>query len=197
MIEDIFPTRISRWDLSAHPQMALARQIAENIAKEPHGLIDGAVSSYATGLAASFLRKSLLQGLAQEIHRCLNLHASQVGLPTINIGHSWVNIMGPGQRVERHRHELSILSGAFYLSAPAGSSGLTFHNPTAGLRMLELIDRAGPDTTTNLHFAQCRQGELIIFPSWLEHSTDVNQADGRIVVSFNTQYKDYTFTATS
>jgi uncharacterized protein (TIGR02466 family) len=197
MIEDIFPTRISRWDLSDHPQLTLARQIAENIAKEPHGLIDGARSSYATGLTASFLRKPLIQSLTQEIHRCINLHAEQVGLPTINIGHSWVNIMGQGQRVERHRHELSVLSGAFYLSAPPGSCGLKFHSPTAGLRMLELVNNAGPETTTNFHFTECREGELIIFPSWLEHSTDLNQADGRIVVSFNTQYKDYTFTATS
>jgi uncharacterized protein (TIGR02466 family) len=197
MIEDIFPTRISRWDLSGHSQLALARQVAQNIAKEPHGLIDGGASSYATGLAASFLRKPMLQNLTQEIYRCLNLHAESVGLPTINIGHSWVNIMQPGQRVDRHNHALSVLSGAFYLSAPKGSCGLRFHSPVAGMRMLEFIKNDGANTTTNIHYTECQEGELIIFPSWLEHSTDINQAEDRIVVSFNTQYLNYTFTQTS
>ena len=35
----------------------------------------------------------------------------------------------------------------------------------------------------------CTQGQLILFPSWLEHYTNDNETDNRITVSFNTFYQ--------
>jgi ectoine hydroxylase-related dioxygenase (phytanoyl-CoA dioxygenase family) len=34
----------------------------------------------------------------------------------------------------------------------------------------------------------CETGKLLLFPSWLEHSTDQNKTENRITLSFNTTY---------
>jgi hypothetical protein len=49
----------------------------------------------------------------------------------------------------------------------------------------------GPTTFYNENYRgfAASTGQLVIFPSWLQHDTLDNQSDLRITLSFNTTYK--------
>jgi uncharacterized protein (TIGR02466 family) len=184
----IFPTRIDIHDLSQEPDWenlkALIRQTEAQI--RPHGLVSDAGSSYGTPLTP-ILSHFSVRRLRAKIESLVKETALDMQMPPVQITNSWFNIMGKGQRVKPHRHEVSVISGALYVEAPEGSVGLSFHSPTASCRMAEML-LGSNDLNENFHTVECKEGQLVLFPSWLEHSTEDNQSDRRVVVSFNTEY---------
>lgn len=82
----------------------------------------------------------------------------------------WLNAMQPGQRTSRHCHEEhdELLSGVYYVSAPANSGDILFHDPPFETRV------------------QPHPGLLLLFAPALEHSVEVNRSDAqRLSIAFN------------
>jgi len=182
----LFPTVIYQHDFSQDPEFKLLSDIIERAPTKPHGLVGWAESSYAAG-DGKFLNNPLLRGIKSRIQDCVNQYTQDLGLEPIGITNSWFNKMGKGARVERHRHECSVVSGALYVHADEGSVPLRLFNHLNGLRMLEHIERN--DFLNEMwHEVPCITGSLVIFPSWLEHDTLTNDTDSRITVSFNSTY---------
>jgi len=180
----LFPTVIYQHDFSQDPEFQLLTDIVNNHATKPHGLVSWAESSYAEG---KLLNKTLLRGIKSRIQACVDEYTRDLGLEPVGITNSWFNKIGQGHRVERHKHECSVVSGALYIHADKGSVPLRLHNPVNQLRMFEHIE------TNNFlnqayHEVPCITGQLVLFPSWLEHDTLNNTTDSRITVSFNTTY---------
>ena len=98
-----------------------------------------------------------------------------------------VNILQKGQSVNLHRHEVSVVSAAYYIKADKDSAGLNFKSPLDPYRMHEFFVKNTEYNIKNVEVA-CEQGSLYLFPSWLEHYTNPNQTDDRITISFNTMY---------
>jgi uncharacterized protein (TIGR02466 family) len=71
----------------------------------------------------------------------------------------WATVHTQGSAHRTHFHENSGLSGVYYVQVPCGSGGIAFYDPRGG---------RPPFTSTHKH--DPKEGELLVFPSWLQHS---------------------------
>ena len=81
--------------------------------------------------------------------------------------------------------EGSVVSGAYYPSAPKEAAHLVFHSPISMYRMNDVFE-AENDRNTYFNFFPVQESILYIFPSWLQHETEINTVEDRYVLSFNT-----------
>ena len=89
-----------------------------------------------------------------------------------------------------HTHPESILSGVFWLSTPAGSGDLVLMNPTNidwWTEKLFAVEKIKSNSYSGTYYrVSAKEGELIIFPSYLPHMVEPNTSDvKRISISFN------------
>ena len=184
----LFPTVIFQHDFSQDPEFQLLNDICKRQKTAPHTLVSGAESSYINENGhGRLLDNVLLKGIRGRIQDAVNQYTQELGLEPAVITNSWFNKLSQGHRVERHRHECSVVSGALYLHADAGSVPLRLHNPINHLRMFEHIAQTNRENEQWFEFP-CVTGMLVIFPSWLEHDTLPNETDSRITLSFNSSY---------
>jgi len=103
----------------------------------------------------------------------------------LSITQSWLNKSYKGGGHLVHHHYNSLVSGVFYLKAVKGHPHITFHkNPVDALQ--PHIDNTNIFTSSVYH-QQVRTGDLLLFPSTLQHHVVMNTIDTpRISLSFNT-----------
>tara|TARA_B100000085_G_C18529343_1_gene507342 strand:- start:74 stop:694 length:621 start_codon:yes stop_codon:yes gene_type:complete len=128
------------------------------------------------------------KGLKNMIKERVDEYCIESGLAPVEIGKSWINSQSENGYVASHRHELSIVSGAFYPIVEPGSAPLVFDSPIKGPRMSEIHNVATHFTSDTMEFDP-RDGMLILFPSWLYHYSLPNKTAKRITISFNTFHK--------
>jgi uncharacterized protein (TIGR02466 family) len=99
----------------------------------------------------------------------------------------WVNLLKPGGHHSAHIHPHSILSGTFYVEAPAGSGSIRFEDPR--LSMMMAAPSRGEDAPEQLRqfvTVEPKPGLLLMWESWLRHEVIPAQAKGdRLSISFN------------
>lgn len=88
---------------------------------------------------------------------------------------AWGNIHDQGGFNQPHIHREAILSGSFYLSTPKGSGAIVFHDPRPGTLYSRPWGK-GVNSWGKSGIA-VRAGTLLVFPHWLEHSVEPNQAN--------------------
>lgn len=104
---------------------------------------------------------------------------------------SWVTIYPPGTYVPEHIHSNSMLSGVFYAQVPENAGNLVFKDPSAVAKTMFIRHYNDFPTVSTVYTHSVEAGQMIIFPSWLPHMTEVNRSQGdRIMVSFNIAIKD-------
>ena len=101
----------------------------------------------------------------------------------------WVNVMPAGAAHSLHLHPLSVVSGTFYLAVPKGSSPIKFEDPRLD-RFMAQPPRSpnAPQAMQPFVTLQPREGDLILFESWLRHEVPPLKSGvrgERISVSFN------------
>jgi uncharacterized protein (TIGR02466 family) len=185
-VAHLFPTMVSTFDFSKDPELPVLLDLIKNYPTQEHLLLTGGVSSYYT--ETRILNDPKIAGIASRIQQSVDQYIDYIGVAPVDISVSWFNVLGKNQRVKHHRHEISVVSGAFYVEADEGSVGLTFNSPLAPLRMYEFVQNVH-DLNNNFVTMPCQSGMLVLFPSWLEHFTNANETDNRITVSFNTKYR--------
>ena len=154
---------IEEYDLSFLNITKIKSKLLE-IETASHGLITKGFSTYNHGMPT--LMYPELTGLRNIIKQYVRLYCIKYNIPPLKFINSWFNISQAGNKLKAHKHEESIVSGAFYIS---GSTPLIF-----------------PDTSI-----QPYSGLLIIFSSDLVHYTE-EETEERIIISFNTNYEEST-----
>ena len=129
-----------------------------------HGLVTKGVSTYNHGMPT--LMYPELTGLRNILKQYVRLYCIKYDISPLKFINSWFNISQPGNKLKAHKHEESIISGAFYIS---GKTPLNF-----------------PDKSIKPY-----SGLLVIFSSDLIHYTE-EETEERIVISFNTDYEEST-----
>ncbi len=150
---------IEEYDLSFLNPEPIKNKILQ-IQSSSHGLVTKGVSTYNRGMPV--LMYPELTGLKNTIKQYVRLYCNKYEIPPLKFINSWFNISQPGNKLKAHKHEESIVSGAFYIS---GKTPLIF-----------------PDTSINPY-----PGLLVIFSSDLVHYTE-EETEERIIISFNTDY---------
>lgn len=105
----------------------------------------------------------------------------------VYITSSWVNITKKGMRHHRHLHPNSFISGVFYPQAVKNDS-INLYNPLSNFYTLDFHNTGiSPKYFYSKRIEAISTGDLILFPSWLEHDVSVNKTeDDRISLAFNT-----------
>ena len=105
---------------------------------------------------------------------------------TAKVNNMWAIINTGGSANLRHQHGNSTISGAYYVRAPINSGDIVFYDP----RPAPVYSHPNV-TNPNILNAQVngvspKEGALVLFPSYLDHSVNENKSDEeRIVISFN------------
>lgn len=125
--------------------------------------------------------------LDQHVLAYANMLQMDLAGKTLKIQDSWINVLEPKGGHANHFHALSVISGTYYVSAPEGSSPITFEDPRSGLMMHSppRIAAAALERQAQVR-VQPLPGTLILWESWLRHEVPVNLAsEPRISISFN------------
>ena len=102
-----------------------------------------------------------------------------------------VNAPGRGHAV--HAHPNSFLSGVYYVETRPGADTITFHDPRSQAAVIRPPVTQLVAVNADQAVVTVRNGTLLLFPSWLQHSVDPNTSKGnRISVSFNLMFPAYT-----
>ena len=186
-IHSIFPTIVAEFDLSSNPIVGNVRELidaTESVRAIEHGLVENGFSSY--GWSKNILNEQEFTPLKEVFLDCIKQYSEAVSLDDLVISNSWYNKFLQGGKIAAHRHEGSVCSAAFYPYVDKGSANIRFHSPLEPYRMNEIF---GDENYYNTYFWEfpAKKDTLYIFPSWLEHETNVNHSNERYVISFNTE----------
>ncbi len=180
----VFPTLVQVYNLQDNPSnIEIINYIDEQELTEwPKDIGDGASTSQnEMNILDNF-------DIKKDIENCVNEYCIDVGLERLEIGKSWINVQRQKGYIASHRHELSIISGAYYPFVEPNSSPLVFGSPILGPKMSEIHNQA-TEYTANEMEVDVRTGFLVLFPSWLYHYTIPNPSLKRVTLSFNTYHK--------
>jgi uncharacterized protein (TIGR02466 family) len=105
--------------------------------------------------------------------------------PEFVIRAMWGNVNPRGGYNLTHVHPTGWMSGVYYVELPQGCSGITFEDP----RPASLMDfQQSCLVDKQYHNHQPKNGELVLFPSWLPHFVNPNLTnENRISISFNVE----------
>ena len=86
----------------------------------------------------------------------------------------------------RHIHSNNYISAAYYVKAPENCGNIVFHDPRSEPVYFHPKVENPNNLNTNIVSIKPEEGLLVLFPSYLHHSVDVNRSnEDRIVISFN------------
>jgi uncharacterized protein (TIGR02466 family) len=102
----------------------------------------------------------------------------------------WLNKNGPGDFNKAHVHPNSLLSGAYYAKVPEGSGNIEFYDPVRERVMCTFPVKERTRINSQAMEYQGKEGLLLIFPGWLQHSVQPNRSeDFRVSISFNMGFR--------
>jgi len=110
---------------------------------------------------------------------------------TFRMTNSWAVKHETGEWAQQHIHTNSIWSGCFYMDVDKDSGGISFHRPINDDRVLPMSARPGhfmeqTPYNINTYTHTPEKGDVVFFPSSLEHSVSRNNSKGqRHSIAFN------------
>lgn len=108
------------------------------------------------------------------------------------ITNSWIAVTNPGECHYTHHHPNSIISGVLYLQSDNKSGKINFHCKSTFKNSFAFNYDFKQHNVFNsdMWSYSPKSGEILIFPSWVNHSVDVNLSESpRIILGFNTFVK--------
>jgi len=132
-----------------------------------------------------------ITNLDLRIQTFIDNYSKQVGLKSQIVANSWFNIQQKNSILKPHMHANSILSGSLYINVDNESSKLYFDNPNQFIKYFEYNYQELTDYNFEYFYITPKVGDLVIFPSWLTHGSNVeqNNTENRTVISFNTDLR--------
>lgn len=128
----------------------------------------------------------IFEALVARVNGCLQYVFKDqrvLHLPSYRLDGS-VNITDPGGFNMQHGHSRCLFSGCYYLQVPEHSGGIAFHDPRAGAVYSPL--RCDGPFGSDEQVLMPKAGQLVLFPSWLEHSVQPNESNAtRISIPIN------------
>ena len=117
----------------------------------------------------------------------------RIGYNAVEITGCWATVLGKGAVHRAHSHPNNFLSGVYYVRTHPGADTISFHDPRnqTGIIRPPVVELT--DENTDLVVLSVKNGTLLIFPSYLQHSVDTNMSEEeRISISFNIMFSSFT-----
>jgi len=104
----------------------------------------------------------------------------------IKITGMWAVINKKNSSNAMHIHSNNYISAAYYVKAPKNCGDIVFYDPRFAATYRYPKISTTNKLNSNMVSFQPKEGMLVLFPSYLQHSVNVNKTDEeRIVISFN------------
>jgi uncharacterized protein (TIGR02466 family) len=117
----------------------------------------------------------------------------KVGYDAFEISACWATVLATGAAHRVHHHPNNYLSGVYYLRTHPGADTINFHDPRSQTGIIRPPVVALTADNTDQVVVRVRNGLLLFFPAYLQHSVDANASDKeRISISFNIMFSDFT-----
>jgi len=135
--------------------------------------------------------KDLKTFCEQELKRYLkDIEGVNTDITNLSITASWLNKIKPQECTDPHSHGNSHLTGILYISCVPNDS-IQFINMNCHPRSFGRLELPKKETTTftaDTASVNVKEGDLILFPSWVPHQVGVNKTENkeRISLSFDT-----------
>ena len=114
---------------------------------------------------------------------------------TAEITEMWGNKQKPGQHFKTHHHANNIFSGTFHLNEHEKFPCLKFFRPFEN--SFDLFTKEYNQFNQGSFSVPTKKDGLVIFPAWLTHCVDTNEADiDRLGISFNVMLRGRFFNTT-
>ena len=143
----------------------------------------------ATSVNNTILRHKAMTKLRDFIESSVSEYFKTIYNPkhqvSLRVTQSWTNYTEPGQWHHKHAHPNSFVSGVFYPQANKETDKTYFYR--GGFDMVKLPPENYNSWNSESWWFDVGTGDLILFPSSLEHMVETVQGDQtRISLSFNT-----------
>jgi len=190
----MFPTLVWKLELEA--------QLRETIDARARAALAGMrrdLPALAAGQGWQSVQTLHLLDDFQELVACMHravagiLQFLRIGYDEFEITGCWATILAPGATHRIHSHPNNFLSGVYYLRTHPGADTINFHDPRnqTGILRPPVVELTTENTDQVV--VQVKNGTLLVFPSFLQHSVDANGSDEeRISISFNVMFSSFT-----
>jgi uncharacterized protein (TIGR02466 family) len=131
---------------------------------------------------------SCVNNAAQSVLRFL-----RIGYDAFEITGCWATVLAKGAMHKAHSHPNNFLSGVYYVRTHPGTDTINFHDPRnqAGIIRPPVVELTADNTDQVV--VTVKNGTLLIFPAYLQHSVDANMSEKeRISISFNIMFSSFT-----
>lgn len=178
-INNIFPIPVGTYKISQ-----LNEEQLEFILKQKERSNEGNTTSVDSFL----LKNKILSFTKEEIQRCLDDFIESVYAPSfdvrLRITQSWANYTKQGQWHHKHHHPNSFVSGVYYPKADKEKDRIYFFQPN---RSQITLDTKEWNLWNSISWwLPVETGDLILFPSTLEHMVESTSSDLRVSLALNT-----------
>jgi uncharacterized protein (TIGR02466 family) len=117
----------------------------------------------------------------------------KIGYDAFEISGCWATVLAAGAAHHLHHHPNNYLSAVYYLRTNRRANTITFHDPRSQTGIIRPPVVALTAGNTDHVVVKVRNGTLLVFPSYLQHSVDANASTGeRISISFNIMFSAFT-----
>jgi uncharacterized protein (TIGR02466 family) len=117
----------------------------------------------------------------------------KVGYDAFEISACWATVLATGAAHRVHHHPNNYLSAVYYLRTHPGADSINFHDPRSQTGVIRPPVVSLTANNTDQVVVRVRNGTLLVFPAYLQHSVDANAGEGeRISISFNIMFCDFT-----
>mgnify|MGYP006077592573 FL=1 len=200
MIQTLFPTQILTAPVSP-ARSHLLKDLKKDILKISEIDQDGqewSEKNYLFGYTSYgsmdqlHLFSSSFGDLKKKIDKNIATYVKELGWDIspseLRLSKMWANVMPRGTIHTGHIHPLSVISGTVYVSLPKKNiPALKFEDPRF-TQMMATPPKKKNVPIKNLNFFNYvpKEGEVVLFESWLRHEVVQNNSDDlRISISFN------------
>ena len=117
----------------------------------------------------------------------------RIGDERYEITGCWATVLAHGAAHKLHSHPNNYLSGVYYVRTRPGADTINFHDPRRQTSVIRppVVELTAENTDQVV--IRVRDGTLLMFPSYLEHSVDANTSgEERVSVSFNVMFSSFT-----
>jgi uncharacterized protein (TIGR02466 family) len=186
---ELFPTLIKEYNVSGYPQKEKLLEKIFNYPVDTHKAVRGGTSSFHfthNPQTINFLLSEGFDDLYEFFTNCSKDYSNEVGIESGEMFNAWFNIMDHGNETVRHHHPGTIIAGAYYPLLEDNSCNLIFYSPHFNQHQTWSATTDWTNKYNHPFFEfPIKQDHLYLFPGWLDHSTEINRGQKRVVISFN------------
>ena len=191
-VMSMFPTLVWKLQLKAEFHQPIDERILAALRRQ--GLPDAAAGQ-AWQSAQNLHQLDEFRDLAACVEKGTRsvLRFLRIGYDAFQITGCWANVLAKGALHRAHSHPNNFLSGVYYLCAPAGADTINFHDPRTQTGIIRPPVTELTAENTDQVVVRVKNGTLLLFPAYLQHSVDANAGDeARISISFNIMFSGFT-----